>query len=351
MVRAAKPPNPALCSPGLDCLNAAMTNPLDVVAIGNALVDVLAHSDDDFLASRSIEKGSMSLINAEQADDRYAQMGPGKECSGGSAANTVAGIASLGGKPGFIGKVADDQLGKIFKHDITALGVEFAGNPTESANSTGRCLVLVTPDAQRTMQTFLGSAGEVSPADVDESLIQRAQVTYFEGYLWDAPPAKQAYLKAAEIAHAAKKKVSLTLSDKFCVDRHRAEFLDLVHGHIDILFANESEIVALYESGNFDAAVTAVRGKCDVAVLTRSEKGALIVTPDETIEVAAQPVAKVEDTTGAGDLFAAGFLYGYTHGRPLAEAGKIAAICAAEIISHVGARPEANLAELVAKHV
>ena len=327
-----------------------MTNSLDVVAIGNALVDVLAHSDDDFLAGRSIEKGSMSLINAEQADALYAQMGPGVECSGGSAANTVAGIASLGGKAGFIGNVAGDQLGKIFKHDITSLGVEFSSEPTHDTNPTGRCLVFVTPDAQRTMQTFLGSAGEVSPADVDPALIQRAQVTYFEGYLWDAPPAKQAYLKAAEIAHAANKKVSLTLSDKFCVDRHRAEFLDLVHGHIDVLFANEDEIVALYEAGNFDVAVTAVRGKCDVAVLTRSEKGALIVTPDETIEVSAHPVAKVEDTTGAGDLFAAGFLYGYTHGKPLADCGKIAAICAAEIISHVGARPEANLAELVAKH-
>ncbi|MCA8935498.1 MAG: adenosine kinase [Planctomycetes bacterium] len=327
-----------------------MTNSLDVVAIGNALVDVLAHSDDEFLAGRGIEKGSMSLINAEQAETLYGQMGPGVECSGGSAANTVAGIASLGGKAGFIGKVAGDQLGKIFKHDITALGVEFSTEPTHDTNPTGRCLVFVTPDAQRTMQTFLGSAGEVGPADVDAELIQRAQVTYFEGYLWDAPPAKQAYIKAAEIAHAANKKVSLTLSDKFCVDRHRAEFLDLVHGHIDILFANEQEICALYEVATFDEAVEAVRGKCEVAVLTRSEKGAVIVTPAETISVSAQPVDKVEDTTGAGDLFAAGFLYGYTHGKSLAESGKIAGICAAEIISHVGARPEANLSELVAKH-
>lgn len=326
-----------------------MTNPLDVVAIGNALVDVLAHSDDEFLTARGIEKGSMRLINAQQAEELYGQMGPGVECSGGSAANTVAGIASLGGKAGFIGKVAGDQLGKIFKHDITALGVEFNSAPTFDTSPTGRCLVFVTPDAQRTMQTFLGSAGEVSPADVDAGLIQRAQVTYFEGYLFDAPPAKQAYLKAAEIAHAAGKKVSLTLSDRFCVDRHRAEFKDLVHGHIDVLFANELEIIALYETGGFDEAVAAVRGKCDIAVLTRSEKGALIVTPARTVEVNAHPVAKVEDTTGAGDLFAAGFLYGYTHGKPLAECGRIAAICAAEIISHVGARPDTNLAELVAK--
>jgi len=326
-----------------------MTNPLDVVAIGNALVDVLAHSDDDFLAGCGIEKGTMALINAEQAEELYAQMGPGVECSGGSAANTVAGIASLGGKAGFIGKVAGDQLGKIFKHDITALGVEFTSEPTHDTNPTGRCLVFVTPDAQRTMQTFLGSAGEVGPDDVDAELIQRAQVTYFEGYLWDAPPAKQAYVKAAEIAHEAGKKTSLTLSDKFCVDRHRADFLELVHGHIDILFANEMEICALYEVATFDEAVEAIRGDCDVAVLTRSEKGAVIVTPDDTISVEAHPVEKVEDTTGAGDLFAAGFLYGYTHGKTLAEAGKIASICAAEIISHVGARPEVNLAELVAK--
>src|SRR5688500_10930452 len=199
-----------------------MPTALDVVAIGNALVDVLAHADDDFLSGRGIEKGSMRLIDAAQAEALYSEMGPAVECSGGSAANTVAGIASLGGKAGFIGKVADDQLGKIFRHDITALGVEFTTKPGKKSDPTGRCLVFVTPDAQRTMQTFLGSAGQVSPADVDADMIKRAQVTYFEGYLWDAPPAKQAYLKAADIAHDAGKKVSLTLSDKFCVDRHRA---------------------------------------------------------------------------------------------------------------------------------
>jgi sugar/nucleoside kinase (ribokinase family) len=328
-----------------------MPSPLDVVAIGNALVDVLAHADDDFLSQRGIEKGSMRLIGAAQAEALYSEMGPGVECSGGSAANTVAGIASLGGKAGFIGKVAADQLGKIFRHDITALGVEFTTKPGKQSDPTGRCLVFVTPDAQRTMQTFLGSAGQVSPADVDAELIKRAQVTYFEGYLWDAPPAKQAYLKAAEIAHEAGKKVSLTLSDKFCVDRHRAEFLDLVHGHIDILFANENEITALYQAGSFAEAVGAVRGKCEIAVLTRSEKCALIVTPGETIVVDAHPVRKVEDTTGAGDLFAAGFLYGLTHGRALAECGRIASICAAEIISHVGARPDVSLAELVAREL
>lgn len=328
-----------------------MTKPLDVIAIGNALVDVLTHAQDDFLTERKIEKGSMSLIDATQAETLYAGMGPAVEISGGSAANTVAGIASLGGSAGFIGKVAADQLGDIFRHDITALGVEFTTRPMREGKPTGRCLVFVTPDAQRTMQTFLGSAGEVSPDDIDAEQIKRAQITYFEGYLWDQPPAKQAYVKAAEIAHNAGKKTSLTLSDSFCVHRHRAEFLDLVNGHVDVLFANEYEIIALYETADFGEAVQAVRGKCDIAVLTRSEKGAVIVTPDETVEVAAHPVDKVEDTTGAGDLFAAGFLYGLTQGKSLGECGRIAAICAAEIISHVGARPEANLKALVAENL
>jgi sugar/nucleoside kinase (ribokinase family) len=324
-----------------------MTNTLDVVAIGNALVDVLTHATDEQLATLGLDKGAMSLIDATRAEQLYAGMGPAVEVSGGSAANTVAGIASLGGKAGFIGKVAADQLGDIFRHDITALGVEFNTPPLRGGRPTGRCLVFVTPDAQRTLQTFLGSAGEVSPDDIDAELIKRAQYTYFEGYLFDAPAAKQAYLRAAELAHASGRKTSLSLSDKFCVDRHRAEFLELVNGHIDVLFANELEIMALYECASFEQAVDAVRGKCDIAVLTRSEKGAVIVTPGETLAVPAHPVAKVEDTTGAGDLFAAGFLYGLTQGKPLAECGRIAAISAAEIISHFGARPEAVLRDLV----
>jgi sugar/nucleoside kinase (ribokinase family) len=274
-------------------------------------------------------------------------MGPAVEVSGGSAANTVAGIASLGGHAAFIGKVSADQLGNIFRHDIQSIGVEFRATPSKGKNPTGRCLVFVTPDAQRTMQTCLGSAGEVGPDDLDADLIQRAKYTYFEGYLWDAPAAKQAYIKAAAIAHSADRKTALTLSDKFCVDRHRDEFLNLVHGHIDVLFANEGEIVALYETASFEQAVEAVRGKVDIAVLTRSEKGAVIVTPKETVSVKAHPVASVVDTTGAGDLFAAGFLYGLARGKPLAECGRIAAICAAEIISHVGARPATRLSELV----
>lgn len=320
---------------------------IDVLALGNALVDVLAHAEDTFLTERGIAKGSMQLVDAVAAEALYSSMGPAVEVSGGSAANTIAGLASLGGRGAFVGKVSADQLGDIFRHDITALGVEFLSAPYRDGKPTGRCLVFVTPDAQRTMQTFLGSAGEVGPDDVDPAQVKRAQYTYFEGYLWDAPPAKQAYVKAAEIAHAAGRKTALTLSDKFCVDRHRAEFAELVHGHVDVLFANELEIMALYETANFDEAVQIVRGKCEIAALTRSEKGAVIVTPHDIVEVKAQPVPQVVDTTGAGDLFAAGFLYGLTHGKPLGECGRIAAICAAEIISHVGARPEANLAELV----
>ena len=324
-----------------------MTKSLDVIAIGNALVDVLSHADDAFLAGHKIPKGSMSLIDAAMAEKLYATMGPAVEISGGSAANSIAGIASLGGKAGFIGKVAKDQLGQIFRHDITSLGVEFTTAPAaQGGKPTGRCLVFVTPDAQRTMQTFLGSAGDVGPDDIDAEQIKRAQITYLEGYLWDTPLAKKAYIKAAEIAHKAKRKTALTLSDKFCVDRHRADFIDLVHGHIDILFANEQEIIALYEARNFDAAVEAVRGKCEIAVLTRSEKGAVVVTKSDTVTVKAQPCAKIVDTTGAGDLFAAGFLFGLTRKLPMAECGRIAAICAAEIISHVGARPEVSLAKL-----
>ncbi|MBE7491414.1 MAG: adenosine kinase [Planctomycetes bacterium] len=325
-----------------------MTQMLDVTAIGNALVDVLAHASDNFLAARGIAKGSMNLVSADAARALYAAMGPAVEVSGGSAANTVAGIAGLGGRAAFIGKVSNDQLGEIFRHDIRGIGVHFDSAPSTSGAPTGRCLVLVTPDAQRTMQTCLGSAGEVGPRDVDAPLIERSRYTYFEGYLWDAPPAKQAYLAAAEIAHNAGRKTALSLSDKFCVDRHRAEFLDLVHGHIDVLFANELEIMALYQTPTFEAAAAAVRGKVDIAVLTRSEKGAVIVTPRDTIAVPAHPVPKVVDTTGAGDLFAAGFLFGLCRDRPPAECGRIAAICAAEIISHVGARPEARLADLIA---
>jgi sugar/nucleoside kinase (ribokinase family) len=274
-------------------------------------------------------------------------MGPGVESSGGSAANTMAGLASLGGEAAFIGKVRDDQLGEVFAHDIRSIGVTFDTAPATDGAATARCLILVTPDAQRTMNTFLGAAAEFSPEDVDANLIHAAQVTYLEGYLWDREAAKEAFLKAAQLAHAKDRKVALTLSDAFCVDRHRASFQDLVDGHIDILFANEDEITSLYETDDFDTALQLVRGKCDVAALTRSEKGCVIVAGDEVHVIDAEPVEKVVDTTGAGDQFAAGFLYGLTNGYGLAKAGRIGSIAAAEVISHLGARPEKSLKQLV----
>lgn len=324
-------------------------NALDVVGIGNAIVDVLAHSEDAFLEQHGLPKGGMTLIEADQAETLYGQMGPGTEMSGGSAANTMAGLASLGGSGAFFGRVRDDQLGQVFRHDIRATGIEFDCDPATDGPSTARCLILITPDAQRTMNTFLGASVEFGPEDLDPKTIARGKVTYLEGYLYDRPKAKDAFLVAADAAHKAGNRVSLTLSDPFCVDRHRADFRSLVEGHIDVLFANEAEITSLYETEDFDEALRHVRGQCEIAVLTRSEKGAVIVSGDEVHTVAAEPVDKVVDTTGAGDQYAAGFLYGLTQGHPLPVCGRIGAIAAAEIISHVGARPEVALKELVAR--
>ena len=321
--------------------------PLHVVGIGNAIVDVLAPTDDAFLDAHGLAKGTMTLIDSGQAQALYDAMGPGIEMSGGSAANTMAGLASLGGYGAFFGKVRDDPLGEVFRHDIDAAGIAYYTQPSRAGAATARCLVLVTPDAQRTMGTFLGASIEFGPEDVDEDVVGQAQVTYLEGYLFDPPRAKEAFRKAAWVAHAAGRKVALTLSDPFCVERHRDEFRDLVDGHIDILFANEAEIVSLYEASGFDDALQHVRGMCEVAALTRSDKGALIVSGDEVHVVDAEPVAEIVDTTGAGDLYAAGFLYGLTHDRGLAESGRIGAIAAAEIIGHMGARPETPLADLV----
>ena len=323
---------------------------LDVVGIGNAIVDVLSQSTDAFLASAGLVKGSMNLIDAEQAEALYAKMGAGVEMSGGSAGNTMAGIASLGGKGAYIGKVAKDQLGDVFRHDIRAVGTRFDSAPLVGGAPTARCLILVTPDGQRTMNTFLGACVMLGEADVDEALVASAQVTYLEGYLWDRPEAKRAFLKAAAAAHHAGRRVSLSLSDSFCVERHRDSFRELVEGHIDILFANESEITALYET-DFMGALKIVRGQCEIAVLTRSEKGALVVTKDAVHQLPAEPVVEVVDTTGAGDLFAAGFLQGFTSGRELPDCARIGAICAAEVISHYGARPQTNLKDLVRARV
>jgi sugar/nucleoside kinase (ribokinase family) len=321
---------------------------LDVVGIGNALVDVLARAEDAFLAKYAINKGSMTLIDEARALELYAAMGPAVEISGGSAGNTAAGIASLGGKAAFFGKVRDDQLGAIFTHDIRATGVVFDTPHAASGPATGRSMILVSPDAHRSMNTFLGAAVDFGPDDVNEAQVQAAAVTYMEGYLWDSPSAKAAFLKAARIAHAAGRKISLTLSDPFLVDRYKDQLKDFVEKHVDIVFANEEEVCSLYDAPDFDGALQAVRAHCDIAALTRSERGAVIVSGEEVHVVDAAPVAAVVDTTGAGDLFAAGFLYGYTNGHTLYDSGRIGALAAAEVISHVGARPEQNLSELVA---
>jgi sugar/nucleoside kinase (ribokinase family) len=322
---------------------------IDVVGIGNAIVDVLAQADESFITAEKLAKGTMALIDEDRARALYERMGSGLEASGGSAANTIAGIASLGGKAAYIGKVADDLLGKVFAHDLRATGVRYETAPLHGGPATARCLILVTPDAQRTMNTFLGASVEFQAGDIDRSLVEAAQVTYLEGYLFDRPLAKAAFRQAGEIAHKAGRKVSLTLSDPFCVDRHRADFRDLIRGHVDSLFANEAEICSLYETKDFAKAADAVRGEAEIAVLTRSEKGATVITAKDQVSVPAAPVARVVDTTGAGDLFASGFLYGYTRGKDFAHCAKLGALCAAEIISHFGARPEVKLKDLAAK--
>ncbi len=320
----------------------------DVIGIGNAIVDVLAQAEDSFLDEHGLTKGAMALINPVQADTLYQQMGAGVEVSGGSVANSCAGLASLGAKAAYIGKVSADQLGEVFAHDIRAAGVDFQTTPgPASGPATARCLILVTPDAQRTLNTYLGACVELGPDDIDSKAITDAQVTYLEGYLWDPPLAKEAMLKAANIAAKAGRKVALSLSDAFCVDRHRAEFVSLVDDHVDILFANETEILSLCEVESFDEAAKAIQGRVDVAVLTRSEKGSVVVTKDVAMAVPAAPVSKLVDTTGAGDLFAAGFLYGYTQSLGMKRSAEIGAIAAAEIISHFGARPEAKLSSLI----
>jgi sugar/nucleoside kinase (ribokinase family) len=320
----------------------------DVIGIGNAIVDVLARTDEGFLARHGLQKGVMTLIDTERAQNLYEAMGPGIEISGGSAANTIAGVASLGGRAAYIGKVRNDQLGGVFSHDLRTLGIDYRTRPATFGPPTARCLIFVTPDAQRTMQTYLGVSVELGPADIDEAAVEAAGITYLEGYLFDPPQAKEAFVRAAEVAHARGRKVALTLSDPFCVARHRASFLHLVEHHVDILFANEAEILALYEVKSFPDALARVRGHCEIAALTRSEKGSVIAANSAVHEVKAEPVAKVVDTTGAGDLYAAGVLYGLTRGYELPACGRIGSIAAAEIIGHVGARPETRLADLVA---
>jgi sugar/nucleoside kinase (ribokinase family) len=321
---------------------------LDVAGIGNAIVDVIAHADEAFLAAEDVAKGATTLIDAARADALYRRMGPGIESSGGSAGNTIAGIASLGGSGAYIGKVRDDALGEIFRHDITAMGIRFETPAAKTGPGTARCLILVTEDGQRSMSTYLGACVDLGPEDIDPGVVAAAQITYLEGYLFDPPRAKAAFRRAAAVAHAADRLVALSLSDPFCVGRHRNDFLALVSGEIDILFANEAEICSLYETDDFDTAAAAVRGHVKIAALTRSAKGSIVIAGSETHRVAAAPVARVVDTTGAGDLYAAGVLFGLTRGLPLPTCGAIGSLCAAEIISHVGGRPEAALAKLAA---
>ena len=320
----------------------------DVTAIGNAIVDVLAQADDALLEQHKLPKGAMNLIDPPTAERLYAVMGPGIEASGGSAANTIAGIAALGGRTAYIGKVADDQLGNVFTHDIRAVGVTYDTPPLKTGLSTARWLIFVTPDAQRTMQTFLGATSQLGPEDVNMDYITASKVVYLEGYLWDQPRAKAAMHNAAIAAKRAGVKVSLTLSDSFCVARFRDEFLDLAEQHVDILFANESEILSLYQAQTFDDALQRVRGHCEIAALTRSEKGSVVVAGDEVHVIDAVQGVKVVDTTGAGDAYAAGFLYAYTQGRDLATCGRLGGAMAAQVISHYGPRVEGDVKALAA---
>jgi adenosine kinase len=319
----------------------------DVLGIGNAIVDVLARTEDDFLVQQKMPKGSMSLIDEGRAKSIYDAMGPTTKASGGSAANTIAGVASFGGRAAFVGKVKDDELGKAFTHDIRAIGVAYNTPPAKDGPTTASCYIFVTPDGERTMNTFLGAAQNLSPSDVMDDEVASAAITYLEGYLWDPKDAKEAFRKAAKIAHGAERTVALTLSDSFCVDRYRAEFLDLIkRGTVDILFANEHELKSLYETGDFDAALEMLKKDARLGVVTRSEKGAVVVGAGKTESVSVFPVERVVDATGAGDLFAAGFLHGYARGLPHADSARLGALAAAEVISHIGARPAKKLVDL-----
>ena len=305
----------------------------DVLGIGNAIVDVITHADDSFLTKHALVKGSMTLIDEARAETLYGAMGPGVEISGGSCGNTIAGVASFGGKGAYVGKVRNDQLGAVFGHDLRATGVTFGTAQATEGPSTARCLIVVTPDAQRTMNTFLGAAQTLTPDDIDANAIAASSITYLEGYLWDPPQAKEAFRKAAKIAHDNKRQVALTLSDSFCVSRYRAEFVELIRsGTVDLLFANESELLSLYETANFDTAVKALQADAKLAAVTRSEKGCVVVSKSGVESVPAAPIDRLVDATGAGDLFAAGFMFGLSRGRDHKTAARLGGLAAAEVI-------------------
>ncbi len=320
---------------------------LDVVGVGNAIVDVIATVDEEFITEHSLAKGAMTLIDSDRATSLYDSMPPGIEASGGSAANTMAGVASLGGVAAYIGKVRADQLGEVFAHDLRAAGVGFDVAPSPSGDPTARCLIQVTPDAERTMNTFLGISAVLAPEDIDEALVASAAITYCEGYLYDTDVAKAAIRRAMDVASEAGRTVSMTLSDSFCVDRHRREWLDLFSDKVDLVFANESEITSLFETDDFDAAARKITDLVPMAAITRSAKGSVVVTPDDTIVVPASVVEQLVDATGAGDLYASGFLHGIATGASLQRCAEMGSIAAGEIISHIGARPHVSLSSLV----
>ena len=323
----------------------------DVLGIGNAIFDVLVQTDEGFLARHGMTKGGMALIDETRAAAIYAAMGPGTESSGGSAANTVVGVASFGARAAFIGKVKDDQIGRLYSHDIKAANVAFATAPANGGPATGCSYILVTPDGERTMNTWLGAAQQLTADDIDPAEVAVSSIIYLEGYLWDPKNAKDAFLKASTIAHGAGRQVALTLSDAFCVDRYRGEFIDLMRGGtVDLIFANEAELHSLYQTSDFETALAALREDVALGVATRSEKGCVVATGDNVIAVPAFPVGKLVDTTGAGDLFAAGFLFGLVRGAGFENAGKLGALAAAEVIQHIGARPQVSLKELAKQH-
>lgn len=321
----------------------------DVVGIGNAIVDIIARCDDAFLDAQGLSKGHMQLVDQAAAAKLYDAIGPAVEVSGGSAANTIAGVASFGGTAAYIGKVADDDFGRIFAHDIKASGVRFETKPAQSATPTARSIVLVTPDAERTMSTYLGISPQLDSSEVDPEVIKNSRLLYLEGYLFDAPEAMAAFRLAAKAAKSSNCEVSLTLSDGFCVDRHRSAFLDFIRDDIDILFANESEILSLYETNSLETALENVSSDAKIAAVTRSEKGSIIVSGTERHEANAEAIDSVADTTGAGDLYAAGFLFGRARNMSLPQSARLGHLAAAEIISHIGARPETSLKELATK--
>jgi len=323
------------------------TATLDAVTIGNAMVDVIAQMPEDFLDKHGLTKASMMLVDAERSQYLYSRVGKSIMTSGGSVANTSHGLASLGGRAGFIGKIADDEVGQVFARDLTEAGVKFFPAPKDHGLPTGRCVIIVTPDGQRTMNTYLGAGAVLCPSDISRDAVQSAEWVLLEGYLFDKDDAKEAFRVAAQYAHEAGRKVALTLSDSFCVQRHHSDFHSLVCNDVDLLFANEHELAVLFGTDDFAASVRALRDKCPLAVVTRSKQGSVVVTADDYIEVPALPVDPIVDATGAGDMYAAGFLYGLTHGKTLEQCAEIGTICAAEVIMHMGPRPHVSLAMLL----